>query len=114
VKRENRNWRFELYVAGDSPRSRAAKNNLERICRASLGEDYVIEVLDLLENPELWRTHQVLATPTVIRRSPGPERRVIGDLSVTEQVLKGLDIPKPREPEAEAAAGSGSAEAQRG
>jgi len=97
VKRQPKTWRFELYVAGDTPRSRAALANLERICRASLGQDYAIEVLDLLKLPELWRRQQVLATPTVIRKAPAPERRVIGDLSVTEQVLKGLDIPRTPE-----------------
>jgi hypothetical protein len=90
----------DIYVAGDSSRSRAARANLERICRATLGDCYAIEVLDLLEHPELWRRHQVLATPTVIRRSPNPERRVIGDLSVTEQVLRGLDIPRSVKPAA--------------
>ena len=95
MKGQPKTWRFELYVAGDSPRSRAALANLERICRSSLGEDYAIEVLDLLQRPELWRRQQVLATPTVIRKAPAPQRRVIGDLSVTEQVLRGLDIPRP-------------------
>jgi circadian clock protein KaiB len=94
VNRQSKTWKFQLYVAGDSSRSRTARVNLERICRASLGNNYTIEILDLLEHPKLWRQHQVLATPTVIRRSPTPERRVIGDLSVTEQVLKSLDIPK--------------------
>ena len=112
MNESDKSWKFDLYVVGDSPRYRVALANLERICGASLGEDYAIEVFDLLAHPELWRRHQVLATPTVIRRSPPPERRVIGDLSLTEQVLKGLDMPRPAEPAAEA--DSGAPEAQRG
>jgi circadian clock protein KaiB len=121
VKRRARTWKFQLYVAGESPRSRAARENLERICRASLGNNYAIEVLDLLQHPELWREHQVLATPTAVRRSPEPERRVIGDLSVTDQVLKGLDIPGPTGepgrqavPEAGTSTGQGNPEPQHG
>ena len=114
MKKRPKTWRFELYVAGDSPRSRAAQANLQRICRESLGELYTIEVLDLLEHPELWRRRQVLATPTVIRKSPRPERRVIGDLSVTEQVLKGLEILKLPSAAAASPAGPESGEIQRG
>ena len=97
---QNKSWRFELYVTGESARSRAALANLERICSASLGRDYSIRMFDLIENPELWRKHQLLATPAAIRRLPLPERRVIGDMSAAEQVLKGLGIPKPAVPDA--------------
>ena len=112
MKRQSETWRFELYVAGDTPRSRAALANLERICRSSLGEDYAIEVLDLLQRPELWRRQQVLATPTVIRKAPAPQRRVIGDLSVTEQVLRGLDIPRPPSGPSALAAAAGEDESR--
>lgn len=117
MKRQSKTWRFELYVAGDTPRSRAALANLQRICRESLGQDYTVEVIDLLQHPELWRRQQVLATPTVIRRAPAPERRVIGDLSVTDQVLKGLDIPRSHvgpSALAESTEEHGSRELQRG
>ena len=107
---QNKSWRFELYVTGESARSRAALANLERICSASLGRDYSIRMFDLTENPELWRKHQLLATPAAIRRLPLPERRVIGDMSVEEQVLKGLGIPKP----AASQASTGMPEVSRG
>jgi circadian clock protein KaiB len=99
-------WLIELYVVGATPRSRTALDNLRTVCAASLEEGrYSIEVIDLREYPEEWRAQQILATPTAIRRSPQPERRVIGDLSRFEQVVRGLELPSARAP------GSSEAEA---
>jgi circadian clock protein KaiB len=55
---------------------------------------YTIEVIDLLENPQLAEDHQIVAVPTVIRKLPAPVRKIIGNLSNTEKVLKGLDLLK--------------------
>lgn len=85
-------WELRLYVAGQTPRSRAALSNLERICEDHLPERYSIEVIDLLEQPELSRGDQILAIPTLVRRLPKPMRKIIGDLSDTERVLVGLDL----------------------
>lgn len=67
--------------------------NLKRICSSYIGDDYDIQVIDLLGHPELARQHQILAVPTVVRMYPPPERRVIGDLSRTELVVNGLELP---------------------
>lgn len=99
--RSNDIWHLELYVAGDSPKQRAALENLTEICRLSLGDRYRIDVIDIVEQPELSRRRQILATPMVIRVVPEPERRVVGDLSIREQVLAGLELPYRAEDPAE-------------
>lgn len=88
-------WNLRLYVAGQTPRSLSAFNNLKLICEEYLQGKYYIEVIDLMENPTLARGDQILAVPTLVRKLPHPIRKIIGDLSNTERVLVGLDI-KPR------------------
>lgn len=92
-KRNHKTWRFSLYTTGDTARSDSAIGNLEQICNSYLGNDYAIEVIDLLKHPELARQHQILAVPTAIRTHPLPERRVIGDLSRPELVVAFLELP---------------------
>lgn len=79
-------WDFTLYVAGQTPRSVAAISNLKSLCEEYMPGAYRIEIIDLLEQPELARTDQVVAIPTLVRKLPAPIRRVIGDLSNTERV----------------------------
>ena len=83
---------LRLYVAGQTPRCITAFANLKRICEEHLEGKYRIEVVDLLENPQLAEGDQILAIPTLVRRLPSPIRKVIGDLSNTERVLVGLDL----------------------
>jgi circadian clock protein KaiB len=85
-------WTLRLYVAGQTPRSSIAFDNLKRICEERLKGHYSIEVIDLLKNPRLAKDDQILAIPTLVRRLPPPVRRIIGDLSNTESVLVGLDL----------------------
>ena len=75
-----------------TPRSIAAFANLKRICEEHLAGRYRIEVIDLVQNPQLAAGDQILAVPTLVRRLPEPVRRIIGDLSNAERVLVGLDI----------------------
>lgn len=84
--------RFDLFVAGDSPRGQTARANLERLCRAALGDSFEIEIIDVLERPELAEGDSVVATPTLIRREPAPVRRLVGDLSDDEKVISALDL----------------------
>lgn len=88
-------WNLRLYVAGQTPRSMTAFQNLKNICEEYLKGQYHIEVIDLMENPTLARGDQILAIPTLVRKLPQPIRKIIGDLSNTEKVLVGLDI-QPR------------------
>jgi circadian clock protein KaiB len=85
-------WTLRLYVAGQTPRSITAFANLKRICEEHLAGHYRIEVIDLLEHPQLARGDQILAIPTLVRKLPEPMRKIIGDLSNTERVLIGLDL----------------------
>jgi circadian clock protein KaiB len=89
---DGQNFRLRLYVAGQTAKSLAAFSNLKRICEEHLAGRYSIEVIDLLENPQLAAGDQILAIPTLVRRLPSPIRKIIGDLSNTERVLVGLDI----------------------
>lgn len=85
-------WRLRLYVAGQTPKSLQAFANLKRICEDHLEGQYRIEVIDLLETPQLAKDDQILAIPTLVRKLPEPVRKIIGDLSNTERVLVGLNL----------------------
>src|SRR6476469_4785013 len=85
-------WELRLYVAGQTAKSVAAFANLKRLCEERLAGQYRIEVIDLLENPQLAKGDQILAIPTLVRKLPEPMRKIIGDLSNTERVLVGLDL----------------------
>lgn len=85
-------WELRLYVAGQTPKSIRAFANLNKICEEKLAGRYKIEVIDLLENPQLAMGHQIFALPTLVRTLPTPIKKIIGDLSDTERTLVGLDI----------------------
>jgi len=83
---------LRLYVAGQTPKCIRAFDNLKRICEEYLADRYHIEMVDLVQNPQLARGDQILAVPTLVRRLPEPIKKIIGDLSNTERVLVGLDL----------------------
>src|SRR5579863_2145695 len=85
-------YELRLYVAVQTPRSLQALSNLKRICEEHLAGRYRVEVIDLLQKPQLAAGDQILAIPTLVRSIPKPARRIIGDLSNTEKVLVGLDV----------------------
>jgi len=85
-------WELRLYVAGQTPKSLAAFANLKKFCEEPLAGRYRIEVIDLVEQPQLARGDQIFAVPTLVRKLPPPLRKIIGDLSNTEKVLVGLDL----------------------
>jgi circadian clock protein KaiB len=85
-------WELRLYIAGQTQKSVAALANLKRICEEHLKGKYRIEVIDLMENPQLARSDQILAVPTLVRKLPEPMKKIIGDLSNEKRVLVGLDI----------------------
>ena len=91
-------WALRLYVAGQTAKSITAFENLKRVCEEHLAGKYDIEVIDLLQNPQLARGDQIIATPTVVRKLPEPMRKIIGDLSNTERVLVGLQLRPNRKP----------------
>ena len=85
-------YNLRLYVAGQTPKSITALANLKKICEEHLVGRYQIEVIDLLEHPQLAVGDQILAVPTLVRRLPEPLKRLIGNLSNMERVLVGLDL----------------------
>jgi circadian clock protein KaiB len=88
-------WDLRLYVAGQTPKSIEAFKNLKEICETHLEKNrYKIEVINLVENPELAKNDQILAIPTLVRKLPEPVKKIIGTLANEEKVLIGLDIIK--------------------
>ncbi|HEV2485621.1 MAG TPA: circadian clock KaiB family protein [Terracidiphilus sp.] len=92
VRAPGKPWNLRLYIAGETSRSLAALTNLQKICDEHLPGQYRVEVVDLLRNPQLAVGDQIVAVPTLVRRLPPPLKRIIGDLSNSEQVLVGLDL----------------------
>jgi circadian clock protein KaiB len=89
-------WRLRLYIAGQTPNSIAAIDNLKTICEDKLRGKYRIEVVDLLKKPQLAKGDQIIAIPTLVRRLPPPVKKIIGNLSKTESVIVGLDLRPAR------------------
>mgnify|MGYP006284013919 CR=1 FL=1 len=87
-------WELRLYVAGQTTNCVKAFTNLKRICEQELKGRYTIEVVDLLQNPELAKGHQIMAIPTLVRKLPEPVTKIIGSLQDQERVLVGLDLKK--------------------
>ena len=83
---------LRLFVAGLAPRSLRAIGNLKALCERHLAGRYRIEVVDLYQSPTLAHAEQIIATPTLVKIRPTPVRRVIGDLSQADSVLRCLDI----------------------
>jgi circadian clock protein KaiB len=83
---------MRLYVAGSSPHSTRAITNIRKICEEHLDGRYDLEVVDIAQHPELTAGEQIIAAPTLIKISPLPIRRFIGDMSRTDRILLGLDL----------------------
>jgi circadian clock protein KaiB len=88
---------LRLYIAGATPRSTRAIENLRKLCEAHLKSRYDLEVIDIYQQGQLARDEQIIAAPTLIRKLPLPLRRLVGDLSSTERVLIGLDLRSARD-----------------
>ncbi|MDR3667014.1 MAG: circadian clock KaiB family protein [Ignavibacteriaceae bacterium] len=97
VKKKNIKWALHLYVAGKTQKAIIALRNLKIICEEQLKGNYHIEVIDLLKHPKLARTEQIIAIPTLIRKSPLPTKSIIGDLSNTEVILVSLGLAEPNQ-----------------
>lgn len=89
---EKKAYELRLYIAGKTAKSVTALSNLKKYCEEHLKGRYKIEVIDLLEKPQLAEGDQIFAVPTLVRKVPEPIRKIIGDLSNEEKVLVGLNI----------------------
>lgn len=85
-------WNLRLYVAGQTPRSLAALRNLKKLCERHLPGKHHIELVDLVENPQMAQENGILVIPTLVRMDPRPIRKVVGDLSNEEKAVAGLGL----------------------
>jgi circadian clock protein KaiB len=83
---------LRLYITGMTPNSKRAVENVKKICEQHLQGRYELEVVDIYQQPSLAQQEQIIAAPTLVKKLPGPLRRLIGDMSNTEKVLVGLDL----------------------
>ncbi|MDJ0511421.1 MAG: circadian clock KaiB family protein [Crocosphaera sp.] len=83
---------LKLYITGNTVNSQRAIANLFRICHQELNDEYSIEIIDVLEQPEKAEQAKILVTPTLVKQLPPPLQRIIGDMSNTQKVLLGLDL----------------------
>ena len=93
-------YRFVLFVAGMTTRVERAVDNLRHACDARLPGAYELEVVDVLEHPEVAEAEKVLATPTLIKRAPEPQRRIMGDVADAERALAALGVTATPEQDA--------------
>ncbi len=91
-KTDGEKFILRLYVTGSTPQSIRAIGNIQKICEENLPGNYNLEVINLYENPEMAKTEQIIAAPTLVKQLPLPLRRIIGDLSDSEKVLVGLGL----------------------
>jgi len=92
-------YTLKLYITGDTPNSQSATKNLNNILEAKIKGLYTLEIIDVLKNPESAIEDKILATPTLIKVSPKPAKRIIGDLSDNQKVLSGLNLDiEPQKP----------------
>jgi circadian clock protein KaiB len=91
-------YHLRLFVAGSTPRSARAIQNIRAICEDNLRGRYDLEVIDIYQHPEQIKPEQIVVIPTLVKEQPLPLRKMIGDLSNKEQVLIGLDIVRHRLP----------------
>jgi circadian clock protein KaiB len=83
---------LRLYVTGMTPRSTRAISAVRSICEEFLSGRYELEIIDVYQQPNLIRDEQIFATPTLVKKGPEPERRMIGDMSNRARVLSGLGL----------------------
>ena len=83
---------LRLYVTGSTPNSIRAVENLKRICERSIKDGYDLKVIDLYRQPEMAKLHDIIAAPTLLKLSPLPARKIIGDLSNEARVLDALGV----------------------
>lgn len=85
-------YTFRLFITGATPNSVRAVTNIKQICEDHLAGRYSLEIIDVYQQMEVAETEQLIALPLLIKKTPLPERRMIGDLSDTEKVLKALGL----------------------
>ncbi len=88
----NKKYKFKLFIAGVNPTSIKAIESIKYICDKYLNDGYDLEVIDIYQQRQMLRDMNIIAVPTLIRESPLPEKRIIGDMSETENLVKAMEI----------------------
>lgn len=96
AEKEPAKYQLRLFVTGASPNSLRAIANLKNICETYIRDSYDLEIIDIHQQPLIAEAEQIIALPLLIRKTPDPERRLIGDMSNIEKVLSGLGIAPTR------------------
>ena len=87
-------YEFRFYVVGNSPGSKKAIIDLEAFLEDEFKGFYSLEIVDILKNPQLADEDNIFATPTLLKLTPPPSRKVLGDINNREKVLAGLDLAR--------------------
>jgi circadian clock protein KaiB len=98
-KGEEGQYILRLFVAGITPNSRKAVENVRKICEEHLKGRYQLEIIDIYQQPIFAREGQIVAAPTLVKELPPPLRKFIGDMSHTDRILAGLDLRRKEKPE---------------
>ncbi len=88
----NKKYVLRLFVAGSSQKSAQAIDNINAICKKYLKNSFKLEIIDIYKKPELASSEEITVIPLLIKKFPLPENKMIGDLSDTKEVLKGLSL----------------------
>jgi circadian clock protein KaiB len=83
---------LQLYITGASPNSTRAVSNIKNICEQHLKGRYTLEIIDVYQQADMAQAKQILALPLLIKLAPSPQKRLIGNMSDTGKVLKGLEL----------------------
>jgi circadian clock protein KaiB len=83
---------LRLYVTGKTPKSQRAVASVKEVCERYLPGQYHLQVIDIYQQPALAEGDRIIVAPTLVKKSPQPARRVIGDLSDRNRILTGLDL----------------------
>ncbi len=89
---EDDRYRLRLYVTGATPNSARAIVNLKDFCETHLKDNYELEIIDVYQQPLIAQADQVIAIPMLIKLSPMPLRRLIGDMSDKDKIFRGLSL----------------------
>jgi circadian clock protein KaiB len=88
-------YKFRLYVAGGTQNSAEALANLQAICSRCLRDRHEIDIIDVIREPRRALVDGIRMTPTLVKLSPAPFRRIVGTLAHTSRVLLALDLVDP-------------------
>jgi len=91
---EDNSYRLRLFITGASPNSIRAVDNIKAFCEKYLKDNYQLEIIDVYQQPDIAEQEQIIALPLLIKKCPGAERRLIGDMADTGKILQSFNIAR--------------------